>query len=626
MKRIAWSLLLCLLIPMASVLQGKEYHVSPSGDDASNDGSEDKPFKTITRASYEARPGDTITVHAGIYRERVDPFRGGESDAKRIVYRAAPGEDVEIRGSDVIKGWRRVKGAAANVWEATIDNNRFGTVNPYAELISGDYLKRNKGQHTGMVYLNGAPIPEAASPDLFLKDPGKKGGNAPESEWGASAGYKSTRVVVRFPEGVDPNKETVEINVRRTVFYPSREGIDYITVKGFHMSRAACNWAPPTAEQPAVIGTHWSKGWIIEDNVIEYARCAGVSLGMFSSKYDNTFGCNSQPYVALIEKAVKYYGWNKDTVGSHIVRNNTIAHCGQAGVVGGMGAIFSTIEGNEIHDIARNELFGGFETACVKIHGAVDVLIANNHLHDCGGFAALWLDWMAQGTRVTGNVFHDNSRDAYIEVNHGPVLFDNNLFLSRGKPVHDISDGVAFAHNLFLNPPKTRGNKRSTPYFKSHSIDIAGYATIKTNDVRFFNNIFVGAKASPGAKGGHVKSAGNVYLNGARPLESDANSVVDKKFDPKIELRREGGVWRLRMEVDPSWSRTKRPLVTTELLGEAVVPKLPFVSSDGEPYRLDKDFLGRPRGEAPAPGPFDLTSETKRLDVIIWPLDKRGGE
>ena len=34
------------------------------------------------------------------------------------------------------------------------------------------------------------------------------------------------------------------------------------------MSQAATQWAPPTAEQIGLIGTNWSKGWIIENNVI----------------------------------------------------------------------------------------------------------------------------------------------------------------------------------------------------------------------------------------------------------------------------------------------------------------------------------------------------------------------
>jgi len=69
-------------------------------------------------------------------------------------------------------------------------------------------------------------------------------------------------------------------------------------------------------------------------------------------------------------------------------------------------------------------------------------------------------------------------------------------------------------------------------------------------------------------------------LNGAKPVNGDTGSIVDKNFAPKVELREENGVWRLSMDVDPSWLAAKRPLVTTELLGEAVVPELPFVASD----------------------------------------------
>ena len=85
-----------------------EFHVSVNGND-SNDGSSVKPFKTISAAAQAAQPGDVITVHAGIYRERISPPRGGESDTKRIVYQAAPGEKVEIKGSEVVKNWVKVQ-------------------------------------------------------------------------------------------------------------------------------------------------------------------------------------------------------------------------------------------------------------------------------------------------------------------------------------------------------------------------------------------------------------------------------------------------------------------------------------------------------------------------------------
>ena len=50
-----------------------------SGRLNSNPGSKSAPLRTIQRAADLARPGDVITVHEGIYRERVNPPRGGTS-------------------------------------------------------------------------------------------------------------------------------------------------------------------------------------------------------------------------------------------------------------------------------------------------------------------------------------------------------------------------------------------------------------------------------------------------------------------------------------------------------------------------------------------------------------------
>ena len=58
-------------------------------------------------------------------------------------------------------------------------------------------------------------------------------------------------------------------------FYPEKPFVNYITVRGFHVSQAATPWAPPTAEQIGAIGTHWSKGWTIEDNVVTHSKCVG---------------------------------------------------------------------------------------------------------------------------------------------------------------------------------------------------------------------------------------------------------------------------------------------------------------------------------------------------------------
>jgi hypothetical protein len=70
---------------------------------------------------------------------------------KRIIYQAAPGENVTITGSEIIKDWVNVGGT---VWKTVIPNSLFGSYNPYKEIIFGDWLfTQDKVFYTGEVYL-----------------------------------------------------------------------------------------------------------------------------------------------------------------------------------------------------------------------------------------------------------------------------------------------------------------------------------------------------------------------------------------------------------------------------------------------------------------------------------------
>ena len=102
-------------------IHAREYHVSTSGLDT-NPGTQSEPFKTISAAARIALPNDVITVHEGVYRERVNPPRGGTSRDERIVYQAADGEKVVLKGSEIVKGWEEVRD---HVWKVTLSNSFF---------------------------------------------------------------------------------------------------------------------------------------------------------------------------------------------------------------------------------------------------------------------------------------------------------------------------------------------------------------------------------------------------------------------------------------------------------------------------------------------------------------------
>src|SRR6185437_4679785 len=178
------------------------------------------------------------------------------------------------------------------------------------------------------------------------------------------------------------------------------------------------------------------------------------------------------------------------SIGSHVIRGNTIYDCGQNGIVGHLGCAFSTIEDNHIHRIAVKREFYGYEIGGIKLHAAIDVTIRHNRIHDCS--LGTWLDWQTQGTRITRNVYYANNRDLFVEVSHGPYLVDHNVFAS---PVsfESFSQGGAFVNNLFCGTVRWEPvMDRATPYHRPHSTQVAGYAVIYGGDDRWIGNVFLG--------------------------------------------------------------------------------------------------------------------------------------
>ncbi len=618
-----------IALAMMTAAQAAEFHVSVRGSDA-NDGSAARPFQTISAAAKIAQPGDVITVHEGTYRERVTPARGGESGAKRIVYQAAPGEKAVIKGSEVIREWKLF---APGVWKATVPNTLFGGYNPYKDLIAGDWFTdKGRPHHTGEVYLNGRSLWETHLLERVLSPKAYPEGRDREGSmwtWFAESDENNTYIYANFHDK-NPNEELVEINVRPSCFYPDQPGRNFITVRGFHMSQAATQWAAPTAEQIGLIGTHWSKGWIIEDNVISDSKCSGISLGKDRKTGHNVWINDPRKdgathYNEVILRALEG-GWSRETIGSHVVRNNVIFNCEQAGIVGSLGAIFSRISNNHIYNIWAKRQFTGAEMAGIKLHGAIDVLIQGNRIHNAG--RGLWMDWMAQGTRITGNVLYDNTTDdLFAEVNHGPFLVDNNLFLS-GISLQDWSEGGAYVHNLMTGRIISRPEpRRSTPYHKAHSTQLAGLDSTTGGDSRFFNNVFAGnggppaggsaADVNPQRFGGHglwvydqrehpLMTGGNVYLAGARPYYKESGGLNRPAETPGVEIVEEGGHGFLRMVLAAGWQKAATRLVNTALLGTTKVSGLMFENTDGTPVVIDSDYFGKKRNpSAPSPGPFE---------------------
>lgn len=482
-------------------------------------GTKERPFKLINEAAKIAEPGDEVLVFPGTYRENVNPIHSGEKDA-RITYRSVEPLGAVITGAEKITDWQPYQG---NVWVARVNNAIFGSYNPYTTYVVGDWYFGPVDKHTGAVYMNNIHFYETNTLDECLK------GEVYARSWDqANSVYKwyteqdddrnETIIYANF-QGKDPNKEDVDINVRQECFWPQKTGVNYITLAGFNVNKAATTWAPPAAFQDGMVGPHWAKGWIIEDCDISLSRCAGISLGKYKDpNNDHYFTYKHIKTPTQMEREAvcrgQYDGWLKENIGHHIIRRCNIHDCEQDGIVGRQGGVFSLIEDNHVHHINNMQELAGAEIAGIKMHAAIDVIYRRNHFDHCT--MGLWCDWEAQGTRITQNLFDHNyapdgtahrldgameSQDIWVEVGHGPTLIDNNLLLSKDS-LKIPTDGLAVVNNLILGsftfvgtgtdyPGKGHKYQRFTPYHIPHRTEVAGFAMILHGDDRFYNNIFV---------------------------------------------------------------------------------------------------------------------------------------
>ena len=295
-----------------------------------------------------------------------------------------------------------------------------------------------------------------------------------------------------------------------------------------------------------------------------------------------------------------------------------------------MGAAFSTIENNHIYNIWTKRQFSGFEIGGIKFHAAIDATLRKNRIHDVG--RGIWLDWMTQGTRVSGNLLYNNDlQDLFLEVNHGPFIIDNNILLSP-EGIKNQSQGGAYVHNLITGKIQIQNDlNRFTPYHLPHSTDIMGLAVIHSGDDRYYNNIFIGSGIKSANEGKYklglesynnvklpVFINDNVYYNGAKPFKDEQHFLESPDYNPMVELVEEGNEVYLYISLNNAFYNHRGKLITTEKLGKAKTPNTGFVNPDDTFLKLDQDYFGNKRSnENVITGPFSNLGKGN-VKLKVW--------
>ncbi|MFQ3844765.1 right-handed parallel beta-helix repeat-containing protein [Staphylococcus pseudoxylosus] len=634
-------------------------HVDKKGSDCGL-GNIESPFLTIDKAASVAQPGDSIIVHQGIYREEITHINTGLSESRRISFEAAKDEQVMIKGSEEITGWQQIDGS---IWKVEIDNTIFKDFNPFATKLFGDWLAVDNDKSLGQVYLNDQSLFEVSEYEQ-LADPklveetldhwtNKQVTYDYKDQsiyvWYAKVEKDITTIYVNFHD-YNPNNEVTEINVRKSAFRPFKMHTNYITIRNFEIANVATQWSPPTAAQTGMIDTHWSKGWIIENNTLYNAVCSAIAIGKEISTGDNlnTYRKDKPGYQYQIETVFKAANsdWNKETIGSHIVRNNVIHDCGQNAVVGHLGSAFSKIYNNHIYNIGNKREFFGYEIAGIKLHAAIDTQVYNNYVHNCS--LGMWFDWQTQGTRISKNIFNDNTRDLFVEVSSGPYIVDNNI-LTADYALDNHAQGGAYVNNIINGEIVHRLMlDRATPYHVPHSTLIAGFAPVYGGDDRFYNNIFIGQEGIPNVgteiyngyntslsefkeavakeEGDHesfhkikqpVYIEDNAYFNKADQFNREDRNFIDESVNPDLSIVEEGNDVYLNISVPESFIEFKGKVYDTETLPKVRIVDADFEDENGNSLTLNTDLNDDLREHESMIGPLQ-TLTTGNNKVKIW--------
>lgn len=561
----------------------RTYHVDKAHPQASdqNAGTESLPFRTINRAAQVLEPGERVVIHAGTYRERVRPARGGTGPDRMIGYEAAPGATVVLRGSRVLPAkWvpsrRNEQAGPAGVWMAAMPEELFADENPFAlanltderidECMPWAVPTKGKVPNTlrrGLVFQDGKRLRQVAAYENLA------GTGGDGAYWVEPDGLT---LHLRPAGNVNPNAATFEVTNQGFIFAPEQYGLGYIRVRGLVIEHSGNCFPRP---QQGALSTQRGHHWIIEENTVRECNAIGIDIG---DQFDT-----AGPKLAQ--------------GGRHVVRRNTITDCGVGGIEG-LGIAHTLIEENIIRRCGWQRTWRIYEVAGIKVHCTLSCLVRRNLVTDTIDAPGIWLDYANRNSRVTRNVIvgtECSNGGIFMEASQAPNMVDTNfVWATRGNGIyqHDC-DELVIAHNFV---GQSTENALRMQICKGRKV-MGRLSTAKRNKV--LSNVFIGGSMLSISDPENTSDY-NVFAPGTKPFDLaawqathgwDRHSVmadVEASFDlDTLEL---------------TWSAGSK------------IPKCPAVE------RITHDFFDRPREAGGAsPGPFGpVPSDTKRIQLGKW--------
>jgi len=328
-----------------------------------NPGTRARPFQTISAAAKRVKPGDTVLVRPGVYREAVHLTVSG-TQGHPITFRSETPQAAVVDGADVVTGFTP---ETAGVWSFPAPNIvSLGSDANAGEWIPGD-----------VVYLEGTPLTRVTNraaliPGTYFLD------------------YAGKRVLFAPYENQTPNQGVIEFTTRNGLL-AAEKPLDDIHVQGFTLIHNG-DWFG-SLHALTVCGQRWA----VEDNRILWSSYAGIAFRHSNhcvvrnnlvdwSGAENVVG-NSTANLLFENNRLLHGNWQRQGPGfeggalkmvstyDSLYKNNEAAYFYGYGMWFDIGCGDNTFQGNTIHDSVNGSAL--FAEISWRIHFR-DNIIYNN--------------------------------------------------------------------------------------------------------------------------------------------------------------------------------------------------------------------------------------------------------
>jgi hypothetical protein len=391
------------LVLQVSSVHAAVYYVSTKGNDNTGNGSSSKPWRTINKAANQVRPGDTVNVLAGVYREHVVLSQDGTS-RNRIVFqgeRGSKGEWLTIIDPSVelSSGWRRAPEIGTGVYKHTGTSAEIGAVIVDGYNVEGIW----RGRLPGELSLLARGTWSTVSASLF---PGAsyRFWDGVEATW---AWYRGV-LYIRFRNNDNPNGKDIRVtslNGGTSFIAPAAAAVRlrtarYNTLRNFHIRGARFGIFGQS------VGSLGTSHTIIESNFVQHGyhqivlnpetarACANniIRHNVITPHrygFQNTGGWRfTQPRTWPRYRA---YYWNKYQYGNSTSGAGILLH--RAG------------NGNVIHGNTITNCITGIELSSSTVMSSGTIVASNYVSKASGTMIAMGNGWT--DTHVSGNVTID---------------------------------------------------------------------------------------------------------------------------------------------------------------------------------------------------------------------------